>query len=1122
MKKLTNSLKCALAIFIAVVITASVMSPVAIVAEEEGIPQPVLTTAAELMKSSEETPPDYKENGPAPTGAPLNEDIQATVCNEMISYGGKAHGLEPAPNYNIKVYDTVEDKVANHTVVDKNVSLDFVYSDAVAFDPNHTGRRDHAAMLVFKKENSAQFLMQLMIMDLTKMEVVCTKDYHRETKLGMIDFENQIEYFSIVPACVDGKHDDHFAITYQKSDIGNGNPNVIQILNYKDNNINVVKELNIADYIKNVAAYDYSRSCDNFINRPTFRITCGDYDRDGKDEMALTASAACAHTPYKHTLPDGTFGYAPTDFTTEVAVIDDITGSAKSVYNDYIYGLSGADNNNEYYNMLYGASCASGDVDGDNCPDIVVGGYWANMGVAKNRQNVSNAYAFNATNDFLGLTIIQFNGKGYIKSNTFTSKMNNVYTKSSEKKYDEYTYFLPVALETAYLQGRNIACTIFLNGDLYIYKIGYGTSKVYTYKLFTQDRIIHDTACVRKVTKGNFTNDEIGRECFGFDLYSYGRGGGFRNTTYEDFIAFVYPNYASGKSSEIGSYSDNSDEFNSAVVGFDTDYSWFWERPYQGISQCFGILCADSDRDGLRCRYVGTEYIYTDPQVMAVLQAAPYFKELGNWNTFMGNTSYTITTSYGSTTAGSKSWNVDAGVVVDGEAGFIVNVEAHLNAGYTHSNTDSWGTTYSSTNTSTFTACAEDTVLVRRIPLQIYAYQVWDNDTHDWRKNPDGSMYYSTTAMRLQPAFYQLKLDQYNDFVDSYNDAVKTDSSAIKLKNIQSKADQDLEKYTPVLPVNATGNPFNYSTTPPPGSTYISEHSYALDTGAGSTTSSRDEVTTTTEGHSWSNGLHINFAITFGGGFKFFGAGAKLQAGPYIDYNHSWEESKEDSKSNGYGGSGTVCNIDLTNYLPENRTVVSKYGFTWRFAAWKTCLSSDKKEIPVYGYVLNQVNYPGQSPTNVYAEVEKTGKNVVVTWDKPTDIAGSPTDRNCYRIYRMLENEGDLQEIGKVDANTYTFSEPYDNLSRGKIYVYYVGCDYGGFLTPYSAISFKGSRVIGGMSGFNEGLDSDNDQPDNPPATPTSVTTTTIPKTSDPSNVGIALGIMLVACAAGVVLKKKG
>jgi hypothetical protein len=57
-------------------------------------------------------------------------------------------------------------------------------------------------------------------------------------------------------------------------------------------------------------------------------------------------------------------------------------------------------------------------------------------------------------------------------------------------------------------------------------------------------------------------------------------------------------------------------------------------------------VAIDCDNDGVMAKYAGKGWVYTDPSILAVLQAAPYFGELGSYSDFGGTTSYSVTTGY--------------------------------------------------------------------------------------------------------------------------------------------------------------------------------------------------------------------------------------------------------------------------------------------------------------------------------------------------------------------------------------------------------------------------------------------------------------------------------------------
>lgn len=1035
--------------------------------------EPKLTTAEELLKMDEEVPPDYVKDGPCPSGIEMGEDVQAVTCNELLTISKSSDDKQHA---SVKTYESFNDK-SSKTYTENFAKIDFNSSEQVSFDPNHTGRKDHAAILGYASTN--KFQLQLLILDLTQTDdkgefvIVDSIDIkeikHRENK-----YYYYSNYFTIKTACMDGKYDDTLVICCNDS-AWEDNCQFVEFYQLNNNKLESKKKIDLTDYMQNTILLPTGEDDDVIKDFYSQKITVGDFDRDHIDELAVVSSLM--DSPLHKIKKGETYG------ATEVTVFDNIFGesekedSPKKVFDDFIYKKIGEDSEHQYYDMMVKANCTSGDIDGNNADDIIVGGYIVKAGLRINddisEYTDDDLWPYNFRLDkgsSQGLVVVAFDGENY--------KMNETPTEIefSTLLYNRATYGVDTvpAMQTAYMSGHNQPCSLFCNGSIYSYA-GSNWSCVHTYDYFNKDYKIEDDnfpyyfSLINPVS-GNFTNDQLGQESFAFEILMKT----LRNA--DDHVSNIFVCTISVENAQEGIYSDNTRE----IINDKEEYTP--ECTYIDVSgtleaPAFGIMEADVDvNDGMRIQYAGTEYFYTDPQVVAVIQASPYFKELGDWATFMPGNEFTIFTSNATKIGGAENWSTDAGITVGIQgSGPIISVEETLSMGYTHSNSDAWGEEYSEEYSTTFKACAHDTVVVYRIPITIFAYKIWDYEKNDWKKYDDGSIYYSTTVTRLNPAYAQMTLVEYNKYVDEYN-AVLDDTEVkegekqpVYLKRIKTDTVSD---GVDVLPINATGVPANYKheiISPE----YISKDSYEFGTSGGSITSSVTKTETSEDSHTFSNGLHLNYSFKMSGSIGAKGvAGASLSVGAYLDFNYSWEHSSEESESSGITSGGEVVDVNLDDYLPQNADMLKNYHFSWQYAVWNTVLQDDlavaeedEIKIPVLEYILKDVVYPGQYPSNVYAKVDDTGNDVLVKWEKPIDQHGSPTleDDTQYHIYRRLfeggKPVGESIEVGTVDANTFSFTESISNLDKGKSYGYYVGCEYKGVDEPYIAISVDASTV---------------------------------------------------------------
>ena len=142
----------------------------------------------------------------------------------------------------------------------------------------------------------------------------------------------------------------------------------------------------------------------------------------------------------------------------------------------------------------------------------------------------------------------------------------------------------------------------------------------------------------------------------------------------------------------------------------------------------FVLVSMDRDDDGVLARYKGKEWNYTDPQVVAVLQMAPYFDgiDLGSDS---GETTYAFTQSYEYTTGSGNETSFGVGFAGEVETNFIT---AELQAGSSNTWTETFEETLTTSTTDNFATKAYDSVVLQRTPVFTYTYELYDKKNGGW------------------------------------------------------------------------------------------------------------------------------------------------------------------------------------------------------------------------------------------------------------------------------------------------------------------------------------------------------------------------------------------------------
>lgn len=172
----------------------------------------------------------------------------------------------------------------------------------------------------------------------------------------------------------------------------------------------------------------------------------------------------------------------------------------------------------------------------------------------------------------------------------------------------------------------------------------------------------------------------------------------------------------------------------------------------------FLVIPVDKNNDGVLAKYRGVTYAYTDPDVKAVLQAAPYFDEVmdaGN-----NETEYVLTESYELSDWDSDSVSFSIGYST--EFNFLGG-KASIETGYALDWTKSFRRSLHEEWSQSFSAQAYNSVVVSRTPVFVYEYDI---------QNADGTWNDKTvmqTAIPQGPVYEQLSVDAYNKFATEYD-----------------------------------------------------------------------------------------------------------------------------------------------------------------------------------------------------------------------------------------------------------------------------------------------------------------------------------------------------------------
>ena len=401
--------------------------------------------------------------------------------------------------------------------------------------------------------------------------------------------------------------------------------------------------------------------------------------------------------------------------------------------------------------------------------------------------------------------------------------------------------------------------------------------------------------------------------------------------------------------------------------------------------------------DTLTVRYNTTLSAYTDPNVVAFLQAAPYFNEFGAGNS---STSYSYSESYTRSTSSGTEKSFGIGITAGFETPAVkTEMEAMVSTAISEEFTESRTTEF----TTTFEANNKNQVIVRRTLMYIYCYDVWTG-------NPKYETASFVVSVPQYPVLTSLSMEQYDAFAAAYNAKYGkgVDGSASYYLDIISKNNGALmNKYF----LNNEGNPFAYASDVSKyrggfnmtnsGNWMGLSHSGGVSTLAYSTSVGTERSKTVSDSAS------INLAVTVGSSFAGFGA----SVGITTSLSSLKSKGISTAQVTTTATSGTVQN------LSDDAT---EYNFDWQLIGWKTDASDGLfNGVPFVGYAVRSVSAPPPCVTDLHVEYDGTPGRAYHCWNMPKILTGRIAVHN-FDVYRV--DNGSRQWLGNINCDKTGFA----------------------------------------------------------------------------------------------------
>ena len=605
-----------------------------------------------------------------------------------------------------------------------NKHIVYQYSKSEAFSPN-TGKDNYVAEMVLDADNNVWLYIY-------QVEGG-NKRYVRGANLGKNDFagdKNTViwnwEYdamLDIAAGDMDGDGYDEIAVY---------SANKVSVYSYKNNQLEEIATHNV------LAPGDREHSTEaqyKKLGSSIVTLAFGDLDADDKDELVIAENM-----PYwSHNIEKGTVGiYA--------------LGKNKL---EPKYSLS-LQYNNQSYAIRY-VNVATGDIDGDNKDELIAAGYYS--GDDNEAYCLRNNIWYNIVKAEDG----QYKNSGWKSTEFKTQDLLGRVVDNKEQLIP------PVSLTCAATQGVGYAEQVFLGGCLYTVKndnsLEYLT-RISTNREYKKDdgkKANKEEIFVVNVVAGNFNGNRNGQEQI---VYAFGM-------KHDDSDRYWYDIGYINKKNPGNSDSDYW-YGQEQVMNFESSYNR--DQNKRRASLYLSLAAVDCDNDSTLMRYKGQEVTWTKPEVLTILQSAPYFQDLEDTRGYInqGQTGYGKGKGSGSSATAGTSLSV--GTYVSFEQDFsvfgvkIASIQAEaqtkhsFNYGYEHNQTVETEVNYSG-------SAGDDYAVVYAVPFMEYQYETWvpgyeiprDNNAYQNWKNEHITKYLTDKdanwASKLNAAQKQAKID---------------------------------------------------------------------------------------------------------------------------------------------------------------------------------------------------------------------------------------------------------------------------------------------------------------------------------------------------------------------------
>lgn len=802
----------------------------------------------------------------------------------------------------------------------------------VAFDPNGTGKDEYIANLVFDK-SSARLRLYVTNKDRRVSKVVQIGDGNDSEYIKKLKFYQTRAMLCLAAGDFDGDGKDTLLIYTPGNNKSTDTVDSIKEYTFSGSTLtDKGRVINLGDVIDGgkealKAMLYHDGNGDNELRAHlSVDMEVGDVDMDGIDELAMTVNV----NDLKETSYDGHTELEKSYLT--VYDYNDKSSWTQKLNKKLLNSNDGASGRARFAGVTIGY--VSDAPSGSMPPEVVAVGYYDKNGNYKDCDfNKSKLLAYSyqySTND-----------NSWTEKCKATEVVTNGFTNTGTKGDDVQN---PIAVAAVAADGVNTQEYLFISGSMY--KVGTvngsqqlsildGSNK--GHDRWLGGRLINNSG-ILDYAVGNFDGNKQGMEQVYYVEYR-------KQETFDKQFLKIGQLYKGSTGSTFTRWEDD------------------WT--YYDKSNCnLALTTADVNNDAMLAKIQSVSTGYTDPKVMAILEASPHFAEvndgdIGNSQTGIG---YSKDNTVTVTASGSFGFDIMAGFeyvapLIETGGGVEFNTSHTFTVGATKSTSKEITVEYSNDTN-------DNMVLMYATPMTYYEYQVKYPD--DTKKGNSPKLTSSMTlAVPGNPSMNMVSVDTYNKAASAYEGMQQIGSN---------------------LHLGTSGQPNTYRSSLPSGS--HSEQSGKVGHYKDSGTQLQSFTTATSSG--------VNFEYTYEGSVQMYGVVGGFKAGG----GYHWGASAGTERVN----TNTITKLGAVTGGGDSR-----YNFDWSFGTWTVPFNGD--EVPVLGYVVSNVTAP-PSPAQDLSLSEQTTNSMVLSWesgDRPAEY---------YKIYRYLEDnkEEPFVLIDTVDA----------------------------------------------------------------------------------------------------------